>query len=271
MKNQFTIITFLIFSVVLLHSCGTTKEAIIDLKSECKLEDSTIYESVILPDGSDTVVFKLQYTFYSNTEKAYQDSVNEIIREFLLMSTQFEIPDTISKEPISHSLFTNQLKEFKKSATESFSENEYPMLWDYDCTMELDQQYKLYDQLSFYIYTYTGGAHGNSYTEYNLISKETGKMLSLEEVVSDVPMFTKIAEKYFREERELSETADLNEAGFWFDANTFTCNNNFYLSDDYLVFYYNPYEIAPYVYGPTEFEIPISEVKNILKIDFSKM
>ncbi len=33
------------------------------------------------------------------------------------------------------------------------------------------------------------------------------------------------------------------------------------------MFYFNPYEIAPYSMGPTEILIPYDEIKNIIKED----
>lgn len=235
------------------------------------IEDSVIYESMILPDGSDTVLFKLNYQFYSNTKEPYQDSINKIIRQIILLSTQFEEPEVENNENISHDFFSKQLQLFKNTADEVLKESEYPMLWDYDCVIEIDQKFEKYEQVSCYIYTFTGGAHGNGYAEFNLISKETGKILTLSDIVNDESAFTKIAEEYFRIERELADTADLDNEGYWFSGNKFACNDNFYFKDDAIFFFFNSYEIAPYVFGTTEIEIPLSDVKNLLKINLSKM
>jgi Protein of unknown function (DUF3298) len=55
------------------------------------------------------------------------------------------------------------------------------------------------------------------------------------------------------------------EAGFWFKDNIFTLNNNFAITDQGILFYYNNYEIASYVYGPTKIFIPYDSIENLVK------
>jgi Protein of unknown function (DUF3298) len=60
-------------------------------------------------------------------------------------------------------------------------------------------------------------------------------------------------------------SADLKEAGFWFKDGRFQSNENFGLTDKALLFEYNVYEIAPYVMGPTTVEIPLAEIRDLLR------
>lgn len=81
--------------------------------------------------------------------------------------------------------------------------------------------------------------------------------------VSDVDELTRIAEVYFRQAREIDPNADLSQEGFWFEDGKFKLNENFYFDDGDLVFYFNNYEITAYAYGPTEFYIPGTEIKQL--------
>jgi len=75
----------------------------------------------------------------------------------------------------------------------------------------------------------------------------------------------KIAEKYFRKERELKPDEDLEQAGFWFKENIFSVNENFAIAETGLDFFFNDYEVTSHAAGPTLIEIPYSELKSIIK------
>ncbi len=59
----------------------------------------------------------------------------------------------------------------------------------------------------------------------------------------------------------------LNDAGYWFDKNNFELNDNFLIKKNGLLFVFNPYEIAAYVYGAIEVFIPYKEIKDLIKDD----
>lgn len=108
------------------------------------------------------------------------------------------------------------------------------------------------------VYTYMGGAHPLSVAEYASFFTATGRRVQLNDIVSDKKRLTTLAEQVFRRERELTGNDNLDSAGFWFGEKGFSLPDNFAVSDSSLVFYYNPYEIAPYVFGPTLIEVPYS-------------
>lgn len=115
-------------------------------------------------------------------------------------------------------------------------------------------------------YSYTGGAHPNTYVTFKNFLLTNGEEISLDEIISEDKQqeLTKIAEAEFRKMKELSPDADLGQAGFWFENNKFYLNDNFLIGDSSLVFYYNNYEITAYAFGPTELTIPYSELKSII-------
>ena len=89
--------------------------------------------------------------------------------------------------------------------------------------------------------------------------------LTLEDIISDKQQLTGLAEKKFREMKNMGETDSLKDAGFWFDGNKFALSENFGVTETGLLFFYNPYEIAPWAMGSTELEIPFEEIQTLLK------
>ncbi len=98
---------------------------------------------------------------------------------------------------------------------------------------------------------------------FTVLDLNSGNKVTLEDIfiAGYKPILNKIAEEEFRKLKELGEHEDLDEAGFWFDDNRFSINDNFAISDEGLTFYYNNYEITAYAYGPTELIIPLSKNK----------
>lgn len=117
---------------------------------------------------------------------------------------------------------------------------------------------------------FTGGAHPNSYRVYLNFRPQTGELLNLGTILKEGggAQLTAIAEKHFREVRKLAPDADLRKAGFDFKDGKFVLTENFGLTPDALLFYYNNYDIAAYYFGPTEVKIPYSEIRDLLRPEF---
>ncbi len=121
--------------------------------------------------------------------------------------------------------------------------------------------------LVFSEYAYLGGAHPNSYTMFTVLDLNNGNKITLEDIFIKVTnrSLIKLQKIEFRKLKELGEHEDLDEAGFWFDENRFSINDNFAISDEELIFYYNNYEITAYAYGPTELIIPLAKISDLIK------
>ncbi|RYU95530.1 DUF3298 and DUF4163 domain-containing protein [Emticicia agri] len=115
--------------------------------------------------------------------------------------------------------------------------------------------------------TYTGGAHGNYTTSYYNFDATTGKLLALQEIVSDTVALNKLAEVKFKAE----ETKMAKENGmefkmedYFFPENKFILSQNIGITKDGLRLLYNPYEVASYARGMIVLDIPWIELKGIL-------
>ncbi len=145
-------------------------------------------------------------------------------------------------------------------------ETGFPMVWELETTGEVLFLSSGMVSISFENYAYTGGAHPNSHTmllNYNL---KYGRTVSLKDLVTDLQELKYLAEKAFRDSRDLSPDEDLNEAGFFGD-NGFQMPSNFGVTQEGLYFYYNSYEIAPYAAGPTDFVLTWEDLGDIARKD----
>jgi hypothetical protein len=116
---------------------------------------------------------------------------------------------------------------------------------------------------------YTGGAHPNSRRVYVSLDVPTGMTITLSDILMDdqVKALNEIAEHEFRKLKQVAPDKGLDEAGFWFDDGKFELNDNFAITGEGLVFYFNSYEIASYADGPTRLVIPGEDLKPLLRKD----
>lgn len=110
---------------------------------------------------------------------------------------------------------------------------------------------------------FTGGAHPFSGQRYFVMDSNTGKQVTLANLLAPnyEEALNKVGEKAFRSARKLPANKNLEEEGFWFENNTFSVNTNFGVTADGLIFLFNPYEVAPYALGATEFTVPYSDIR----------
>jgi hypothetical protein len=114
--------------------------------------------------------------------------------------------------------------------------------------------------------SYLGGAHGNALTEYLNYNLEDGSQLQLTDILKEDYQKTlhKLLAKAF--ERELQKKFPNDSAR---QANLFeespTPSENFALTDEGLLFHYNPYELGPYSAGSMELLISYQEASPILQ------
>ena len=116
---------------------------------------------------------------------------------------------------------------------------------------------------------YLGGAHGFSDEQIFVFDGRTGNALTWDDVLSpdSKQIFLKAAEAEFRRARGIKPSETLDEAGFTFENDTFALSNNFAITDKGVSLHYNPYEVGPYVMGPTDFMVPIDVARPALNAE----
>lgn len=111
-------------------------------------------------------------------------------------------------------------------------------------------------------YMYSGGAHGIFGTSHQVIDKRNNTFLEIQQLIKDTAALVPLLEKHYRRMYAVPEGQTLMEAGLF--VNNIPVNDNFFLTEKYLGFTYNPYEIGPYAAGVITIYIPIEECKELL-------
>lgn len=112
-------------------------------------------------------------------------------------------------------------------------------------------------------YSYAGGAHPNYFSFLLAFDARNAEELLLEDLVRDTMGLLPLAKAAFRTARGLPAQADLAEEGFFWGGD-FQFPENIAPVEEGLYFFYNPYEVAAYVFGPTEFVIPWEQLRPLL-------
>ena len=234
-----------------------------------KIQDTTVFRYLISENGVDTATFQLSYQYYISPANTWEKKLNELTGEFIYTSTHFELPDSIPSET-SNRFLVGCLDSLYDSALQDYKDSEYSIMWSYEGSTSLTDNYQKFATFSGGTYLYSGGAHGNTYYNHINVEKATGKELKLTDFISDTLAFYKIADSCFRRQHEISPTDNYSDLGFWFADDQFYCNDNFYLSDDGFHFIFNVYEIAPFSHGLFELSVPFAVCRELIKYDISR-
>lgn len=198
---------------------------------------------------------------YPEIIQALDDNVKDSFRNYVmetLLSNYYEQKAKSLNEMAE--LFFEDYKSFYDEMSE------YNFGWELNNTISVmfNSNSIVFFQSDYY--HHTGGAHGMSGTLFTNFNSQDGKKLLLKDLLLTgyENKLNDIAEKIFRKKRELTADASLEEAGFWFDGNKFTLNDNFGIKNDGLIFFFNSYEIASYAMGPTEIILPYEEIKDLI-------
>ena len=194
-----------------------------------------------------------------------------------------EISKKIRKDIIEH-LFGSEfsqhsnrelLRNFANKLYEEYRDTYLPILnsevhtesgHSFNQEFSLETEILLSDELLFVLgvnmYIYMGGAHGlttRSFLNYNL---QDGSRILEEDIFIEnfEPVLTEILRKQLMNDLGISSAQELAEI-YWIE--NIIPNGNFYITNEFIVYVFNPYEIAPYSIGHTEIRIPFEKLNGI--------
>jgi len=139
--------------------------------------------------------------------------------------------------------------------------------WNLEIISDILHQDSLFISLATTINSYTGGAHANYVQSYRSYDLRTGETIQLEDLFIEgfEEELNEYAEIEFRMNKQIPPSKSLRDEGFSFENDRFTLNQNFAIINRSMVFYFNPYEIAPYAMGPTELEMKLTDFVKWIK------
>ena len=219
------------------------------------------------------------YDFEKIAPSVIKRSKNYCVRNFkkakkFCFEAQFEYIDTKS---LTHFPFLKSLQKEGKESLNLFeqidikakakevAENDFETKFYTKEKMYLFSVNKIAYTIKYIDIFYSGGAHGNYYVSYKNVDKN-GKEIKLTDIISDLEGFKKAALTIYKKERGLKPNEALTKDG-WFD-NKFVLAKEFALTNEGILFTYNPYEIKAFAAGTTTFLVPFNEVKNYINNSF---
>lgn len=186
------------------------------------------------------------------------DTVRLTLSRILLVLNQEE--DSIKSVDELADLFISSYAAFLAEVPD------YEMGWWIESSYEIHQNTPKLLSFELMVSSFTGGAHPIGFSETFNYALPEGRPLSLEELIIDRTGFLQLVEKEFKLSRELPETANLADEGFFY-GEPFALPANYVFTAEGLYLIYNVYEAAPYALGPTEFLIPYDKLDNLIQTD----
>ncbi len=259
-------ILLILFAAFVFQACGKktdstktdTKQTTTDSKSTdentIKFSDKSFMKSYKNCSPNDTCAyFKVDYIEAVSGKN--KDKVNKLIMN--IVNSGVSYGDTLLPSmQVAADSFITQYVSFRKEFPES------AMYWYLEESVKPANETPTIITLASENSSFMGGAHPNTYFNYINLSKETGDTVSLSNLFA--PGFEKklneLIDAAYRKSKNLKPGDNLQEKGDLFE-NKIAFNYNFMVTKDgTITFYYNPYEIAAYVFGPIEITLTKDEI-----------
>jgi hypothetical protein len=260
-------IKLILFSIICLHwiSCQPSNKQ--DENKDNKIQFKVFNYKA--QTGNCTTVddpcFKLEYSYPEMIAGPVElkESFNALMVSYIQEHLKRFISDSVSAshtEEIIEKLFSeyNLVANDATETQDEFDVAEFASMYNWYLNINASVFYEAYPYLSLSIVnsSHFGGAHPNSYEQYINFKLPSLVPLTLDQIVSDIPAVTALAENIFRTKYEIPEGESFSDHGYWFEEDVFILPENMALDASGLLFMYNPYEIGPYVFGSLEVLIP---------------
>lgn len=281
---------YLLLIALLVTSCAGGNGTASDTSNTTIAFDSIVLEERIklFPDKTDslpcaTLSIKFVYpTAFGSKEKLRE--LQSLFYEIILGKKYTDALTPHEAVRIYSSVFAST---YRRETTENYreeietvdftnEENEY-LLHAMGHTRDFESKVVYADEniliISTFTWEYLGGAHGNTWRKNHTIDLQSIDTVSLSQLFSEenqVALSTIVKEKLLQVMREKLKEAEIeaedeDEIKTYFEYfNGISANENFMLTATSINFTYNPYEIAPYVVGGFDIEIPYTEITHLL-------
>lgn len=205
------------------------------------------------------------YPVFSGGSGSAADTANLFISDFVRKSiTSFLTDDAPASPEDAARGFLNQYYDYINDFIDAIPGTPTP--WQVSLSSTTVYETEGMVTIRFNEESYTGGAHPNQRVTLLSFDQQSGRILGHSDLFSNLDSLTVVAERMFRAARGLPTETDLEQAGYFFPENRFTLSRNMAVTDSGILLYYNPYEVAPYSFGPIELTLPIDSVEHFLRV-----
>ena len=204
-------------------------------------------------------------SFHISSKKVkFKNNIIEVDMDIPLIS---ELKDKEVELKVNK-LIENKAMNFKKSIENMAKESkkESNLTNNYEAILKFNTPFNKGNVLSITLcfYEYTGGAHGFGYNESLNRDLNTGEEIYLKDLFDDKEDYKSIINDFIRE--DMTKNSNKYFQNIVMDFCGIGEKQSYYIEDNNIVIYFNPYEIAPYSEGIKEFKIPLKSFKYNVKL-----
>lgn len=151
----------------------------------------------------------------------------------------------------------------KEFAIYNKEDSDYKRDWEIEILTDVWYNRNNLLSISLNTYSYLGGVHPNTYVVHLNFDLTTAEILDFNDVVQEKAMveLTEIASNKLKQQFDVDK---LTDAGFF--ENELKLSENFYFTPCCMHFFYNTYDIAPYVMGSQTVSIPFHTFNPLVKL-----
>lgn len=239
----------LLLFAILLYSCHPGK-----IESDSLVFEQKSFEKEACIENECAGV-KLSYPFFMGDDET-ASVLNTHVEQQLVMFLNVGERQEVVPLDFAVSAFLESYIAFKKDF-------DSPQEWEISVDSKVTYQGQKLISIVFDSFSFTGGAHPNSYRMYLNFDLSDNSILKNEELILDEKALLLLAEAKFRDYHEVPQNVSLEEDGSFFLEN----DTDFFLpaamgfEGEEFVMLYNPYEIGPYVMGLTVLRFTKEEIK----------
>lgn len=247
----------LLFFSFLIYSCQSEKTESGALEFEQRQIEK---ESCV---GEECARVSLSYPFFKGDGESVS-LLNVHVEQQLVLFLNMDENQEIVPLDSAVSGFLDSYQEFK-------NDFDSPQEWEITVDAKVALLGKKLISIVFDTFSFTGGAHPNTYRLYLNFDPVKNEPLKNQELVLDENGLLILAESKFRQYHDVIDSVTLAVDGRFFleDEKNFFLPSAMGFEGEEFVLYYNPYEIGPYVMGSTELRFTKEEIKGLVKTPMS--
>ncbi|MCH7403449.1 RsiV family protein [Belliella kenyensis] len=252
MKNKLNL--FLILGLIL--SACQSSENLSPLASEQR-------EYAVEECHKDTCAkLDLSYVYYTGDSEV-DSMVNFRIDQIMTNFVSFEEPAESLALAVDHFFqeFNSYIQDF-----------EHGVGWFHEIMAHEDYQSDQVLTVTVRGTSFLGGAHPNSFPRILNFNRQTGDLISNDDLVLNQEALLAKVEEKFRDYHDVAKEVSLNEDGRFFlkDDKFFFLPANMGFCEDGFCLVYSSYEIGPYVLGETSLVLTWDELDGLVRTVFEK-
>ncbi|MGC9366614.1 MAG: DUF3298 domain-containing protein [bacterium] len=231
-----------------------------DQVNSLEFQSEYINQSYAYSENDPGAVIEITYIEITEAPSLeIQDAINEQLEDIMIYSQGFE-----SYQQLMDSFITEYRVYYESNAEDPLN-----IGWEDQRSVEVIYNRQNIFSVGCNFYSFTGGAHPNGWTNYYNFDIQTGDIINLQNLFSyrEIKKLQSTGESLFRDMYGIKPDENYSDYDFWFPQDEFYLNENFFIDDQGLTFYYNSYEIAPYASGPTNLHIPYELIVDLIDQD----